>query len=45
MRILITGCSGFIGFHLTEKLLKMHDVFGIDSLNRYYSVELKKLHL
>ena len=42
-RILITGSSGFIGYHLAEKLLKENfSVIGIDSLNDYYDVELKK---
>ena len=42
-RILITGSSGFIGYHLAEKLLKENFyIIGIDSLNDYYDVELKK---
>lgn len=42
MRILITGCSGFIGFHLSFFLLKKRfKVFGIDSMNNYYDVNLK----
>ena len=40
--ILITGCAGFIGFHLAKKLLKNKKIIGIDSLNNYYSVKLKK---
>lgn len=41
--ILITGSSGFIGFHLAESLLKKKiNVFGIDNLNNYYDVALKK---
>ncbi len=40
--ILITGCAGFIGFHLSELLLKNgYKVFGVDNLNDYYSVKLK----
>ena len=43
MKILITGVAGFIGYHLAEKLLKTNNkVYGIDNLNNYYSVKLKK---
>jgi len=44
MKILITGCAGFIGFHLTKLLLKStkYEVYGIDNLNNYYDVDLKK---
>ena len=46
MNILVTGCSGFIGYHLINKLLdKKHKVIGIDNLNNYYSVKLKLLRL
>ncbi len=46
MNILITGCAGFIGYHLSEKLLnKGYKVIGIDNLNNYYSVKLKKIRL
>ena len=47
MRILITGSAGFIGFHLVKKYLKNKNnrVVGIDSLNNYYSVNLKKKRL
>ena len=43
MKILITGCAGFIGFHLCNSLLKnkKNKIFGIDNLNNYYDVELK----
>ena len=42
MRYLITGSAGFIGYHLSLKLLKKGFlVFGIDSLNNYYSNKLK----
>jgi UDP-glucuronate 4-epimerase len=43
MTILVTGAAGFIGFHLSKKLIekKIH-VIGIDNLNNYYSVKLKK---
>ena len=43
MKILITGSSGFIGFHLSKKLLdKGHRIYGYDSMNNYYDVRLKK---
>ena len=46
MKILITGCAGFIGFHLSNLLLKNKiNVYGIDNLNDYYDVELKKNRL
>ena len=46
MKILLTGCAGFIGFHLAKKLLnKSHKVIGIDSLNKYYEPKLKKYRL
>lgn len=42
MKILVTGSAGFIGYHLTEKLLAMgYSVVGIDSINDYYDVNLK----
>ncbi len=45
-RMLVTGAAGFIGFHLTEKLLQQgHDVLGIDNLNDYYDVTLKTSRL
>ena len=46
MKILITGSSGFIGFHLSKFLLKKgNNVYGIDSMNNYYDVSLKKARL
>ncbi len=43
MTILITGSAGFIGFHTTLNLLKTGvKIVGIDNLNDYYSVQLKK---
>jgi len=42
MKILVTGAAGFIGFHLTEKLVSHgHSVIGIDNINDYYDVKLK----
>ena len=38
---LITGCAGFIGFHMCEFLLKKYKVVGIDNLNPYYSTNYK----
>lgn len=44
MKILITGAAGFIGFHLSRKILETTDntVVGIDNLNDYYPVNLKE---
>jgi len=46
MKVLVTGNAGFIGFHTTKKLLEGgHKVVGIDNLNNYYDVSLKKARL
>ena len=46
MKILITGCAGFIGFHLSKSLLNQNvKIYGIDNLNNYYDVKLKKNRL
>lgn len=43
MKILVTGCAGFIGMHTCLRLLKQGDeVVGIDNLNDYYDVRLKE---
>jgi len=46
MKILLTGAAGFIGFHTSLFLLKKNiHVFGVDNMNDYYDVELKKRRL
>ena len=43
MHILVTGAAGFIGFHLSKRLLEEgHAVSGLDNLTPYYDVKLKK---
>ena len=45
MNLLITGCAGFIGFHVSKKILSVNKkikIIGIDNLNKYYDVKLKK---
>jgi UDP-glucuronate 4-epimerase len=44
--ILVTGAAGFIGFHITRRLLDRGDlVIGVDNLNEYYDVGLKEARL
>jgi UDP-glucuronate 4-epimerase len=46
MNILVTGAAGFIGFHLSKRLLADHyHVIGVDNLNEYYDVRLKQVRL
>ena len=46
MTILVTGAAGFIGYHVCQKLLaRGESVLGIDNLNNYYDVNLKKARL
>ncbi len=44
--IMVTGAAGFIGFHLSKTLLDMGEsVIGVDNLNNYYDVSLKRSRL
>ena len=48
MNILITGSAGFIGFHVTNRLLKLKNIkkiIAVDNLNDYYDIGLKKYRL
>jgi UDP-glucuronate 4-epimerase len=46
MKILLTGCAGFIGMHTCERLLARGDeVVGVDNLNDYYDPALKQARL
>ena len=41
--IVLTGAAGFIGFHVAKMLLSQgHHIIGIDNMNDYYDVSLKK---
>ena len=45
MKILVTGCAGFIGSHLCEYLLRNNlfdEIIGVDNLDPYYDVLKKK---
>ena len=46
-KILVTGCAGFIGSHLCEKLLSnsQYQVYGIDNLDPYYDIKIKESNL
>src|SRR3990167_6848330 len=45
-RILVTGAAGFIGFHLSKRLIaRGNDVIGLDNINDYYDVNLKLARL
>ena len=46
MQVLITGSAGFIGYHLAKALARQGiATYGIDSINSYYDVSLKKARL
>jgi len=44
--VLVTGCAGFIGWKVSERLLQKNmNVVGVDNLNDYYDLRLKKWRL
>ena len=46
MKVLVTGVAGFIGFHLTKRLLdRGFEVVGLDNVNDYYDIRLKHARL
>jgi len=48
MKVLVTGCAGFLGYHICDELLKINNstsIIGIDSINDYYSQGIKKKKL
>ena len=46
MKYLVTGAAGFIGFHVSQRLLAAgHQVVGIDNLNDYYDISLNQARL
>ena len=46
MRILVTGAAGFIGSHLSERLLhEGHTVIGVDNFDDFYDPQIKRRNL
>ena len=46
MNVLITGCAGFIGYHLSKRFLKEANfVIGLDNFNDYYDIRLKEARI
>jgi UDP-glucuronate 4-epimerase len=46
MNILVTGCAGFIGSHLCERLLRDgHTICGVDNFDNYYDLAIKESHI
>lgn len=46
MKVLVTGCAGFVGMHTAQRLLARGDeVVGVDNLNDYYDVNLKQARM
>ena len=46
MRCLVTGCAGFIGSHLSEKLIELgFETFGVDCFTDYYPRSIKEVNL
>ena len=48
MKVLVTGCAGFLGYHICDELLKINNstsIIGVDSINYYYSQGIKKKRL
>ena len=42
-KIIVTGCAGFIGSYLSKALAaESHEILGIDNINDYYDINLKK---
>lgn len=45
MKLLFTGCAISFGLHLCQELLKLRSaVVGIDNINKYYDINLKKVY-
>ena len=46
MNILVTGCAGFIGSHLCERLVaEKHTIYGIDNFDTFYDRSIKEKNL